>query len=331
MPTQKTLAPLSPKQQTVYHVYCPGSVMLFGEHAILHGFDAICCAIDKRLSLMLYPHNDHSIVIKSSLGDINTSLKNWPNDLPDSFNYLKGVMAHVAENLSTGFRLEINSCQLPHQYGFGSSACIIAGTLSLFQRWLTGFVMTKKQLLAESLTILHAVTNNKGSGYDLAASIYGGVIQYNANSRKVTPIASSLPINLVYCGYKTKSHYVIDQVNEKMADNRQFYAELFKKIGQIVASAQNAIKQNDQLYLGQLMYENQALLDRLGVNDTRLSEIYDVLRNQPSILGAKISGAGLGDCLVALGVVNPAWFSKLYDKGVRVIDIKVSQKGLSDA
>ena len=175
---------------------------------------------------------------------------------------------------------------------------------------------------------MHTLTNNKGSGYDLACTIYGGIIKYNAKTLKVTPIKASLPINLVYCGYKTKTPLVIERINTNIAKNPEYYQRLFTKMGTIVKKAQASMSMNDYHSLGQLMHQNHALLEQLGAADATLNAIYDILKHKTSVFGAKISGAGLGDCIVTLGDVNPKWFEDKADQGIQVIDIKVSHKGL---
>jgi mevalonate kinase len=47
----------------------------------------------------------------------------------------------------------------------------------------------------------------------------------------------------------------------------------------------------------------------LGVSNRLLNNIVDTLAAQPQIYGAKISGAGLGDCVIGLGSVNDQLFS----------------------
>ena len=56
--------------------------------------------------------------------------------------------------------------------------------------------------------------------------------------------------------------------------------------------------------LGQLMAVQQGLMTSLGVNQPRLQSMIDELNALPTILGAKISGSGLGDCVVGLGNVS---------------------------
>ena len=51
--------------------------------------------------------------------------------------------------------------------------------------------------------------------------------------------------------------------------------------------------------LGSLMNENQALLEKLGVSTPKLDAMILAARNTGA-LGAKLSGAGGGDCMIAL-------------------------------
>ena len=73
--------------------------------------------------------------------------------------------------------------------------------------------------------------------------------------------------------------------------------------------------------LGEIMNIHQGLQDALGVNNAILSELIFSLRSHPHIYGAKISGAGLGDCVIGLGKVKKNSFSK------NKIDIAVSVSG----
>jgi mevalonate kinase len=81
--------------------------------------------------------------------------------------------------------------------------------------------------------------------------------------------------------------------------------------------------------LGNLMNINQGLLDSLGVNNLELSKLIYGAR-QAGAIGAKLSGAGGGDCMIAL--------SKEQDKepveqaiesmGGKVLKIKIGAAGV---
>jgi mevalonate kinase len=104
---------------------------------------------------------------------------------------------------------------------------------------------------------------------------------------------------------------------------------IFGTIGNIVENAKDCLIKKDFVKLGQLMNMNQGLLDSLGVGNAKLSSlIYTALES--GSLGAKISGAGGGDCIIAL--TTPKIDTKIKDAiksvGGTPIDIKFEPKGV---
>jgi len=105
----------------------------------------------------------------------------------------------------------------------------------------------------------------------------------------------------VYSGYKTPTHEVIAKVEKKRAQCPTVFASLYNAIDCCAKNAIIAIKKKDLAQLGLLMNIHQGLQDALGVNDAVLSKLIFELRAKPNIYGAKISGSGLGDCVIGLG------------------------------
>ena len=82
-----------------------------------------------------------------------------------------------------------------------------------------------------------------------------------------------------------------------------------------------AAAKGDWPALGELMNVNQGLMDALGVNNAKLAELVFALREDPQIYGSKISGSGLGDCVVGLGkAMRREW-------GVPALAIEVDPAG----
>ena len=71
-----------------------------------------------------------------------------------------------------------------------------------------------------------------------------------------------------------------------------------------VLEAAQALKNNNLQALGELFNIHQGLQDALGTCNLPLAEIVYKLRADPNIYGSKISGSGLGDCVIALGTTN---------------------------
>ena len=70
------------------------------------------------------------------------------------------------------------------------------------------------------------------------------------------------------------------------------------------------------------MNNYQGLMDALGVSDKSISDMVYSLRQSDRIQGVKISGSGLGDCVLALG--NDENISIPYEQ----IPVAVSEDGV---
>jgi len=109
------------------------------------------------------------------------------------------------------------------------------------------------------------------------------------------------PITVVYSGSKTPTTTVIDLVSK----TRDQFPEQMNMIYDIMDSsakyAAASIGRNDWETVGRFLNMNQGLMDAIGVSNKILSGIAYDLRDDPGILGSKISGSGLGDCVIGLG------------------------------
>jgi mevalonate kinase len=80
--------------------------------------------------------------------------------------------------------------------------------------------------------------------------------------------------------------------------------------------------------LGEIMNIQQGMLDSLGVNTALLGDMVLDLRKQQGILGAKISGAGLGDCVVGLGKLPDKYAYSGEHNGIQRIPVAMSLQGV---
>ncbi len=301
-------------------VSAPGSLMLCGEHAVLHGQTAIACAVNKRINVKLVPRNDDTFVIHSAIGTYQGEVKEPKIDS----RFLFIIEAVKLLQPSGGFELDIIS-EFSHQVGLGSSAAVtvaVCTALSLFN----GEDPCNERLFDIALQCVLNI-QGKGSGSDLAASVYGGIVSLKVteeSQREVGKLNCELPpLGLYYCGYKMKTPAVIELVNQKCSQAPALYRSLYKLMGETSLQATVAICANNWTKTGQLFNFYQGLMDALGVNDSTLAQIIYSLRQDPEVYGSKISGSGLGDCVISLG--RPKQEINLGSK----IDIDISTEGVS--
>lgn len=315
-------------------VSAPGSVMLMGEHSVVKGYKAIACALDKRIEVCLIPRCDRVVNIDSEVGKYHGHLDELVVNKELSFVLTAIVLEK--DQLEYGFDLVIRA-QFAHTLGLGSSAAVTVATIKALALYSEQNI-SESQHLAKSLAVVHRV-QKRGSGTDLAASIYGGVISYqitidNSTSACKT-VVERLPmlpdIALYYVGYKTTTANVLAKVAAQENQHSALYANIYRMMGDITLSAIDACKQQSWQALGKLMNMYQGQMDSLGVNDRALSDIVYRLRadhreitntSDNTILGAKISGSGLGDCVISLGKTEHELV------GYQTIDITITSEGV---
>jgi mevalonate kinase len=79
-------------------------------------------------------------------------------------------------------------------------------------------------------------------------------------------------------------------------------------MGETTQTAYQNLKKGDAHFYT-LFNRYHGLMDALGVNDATLSQLVYQLRSQPNIRASKISGSGLGDCVIGLGTCNREAFT----------------------
>lgn len=308
-------------------VTVPGSTMLLGEHAVLYGYPAVVCAVDQYVTLTLSPRDDRKIQIHSTtLGEYETNLDALVIQKP--FQFILASIMQWKDKLERGFDLEIAS-EFSDQIGLGSSAAVTVATLAAIQQWLaSGFDWEK--LHQAGIEVIRQV-QGLGSGGDILASIYGGIIYYRADSLKFDRFKTKLPIHLIYSGYKTPTVEVVKKVEKTAHAYPKIFSKLFLAMGECVEAGKKAIQDENWSQLGEIFNMHQGLQEALGVNDKNLHDIISQTRAFNTVLGSKISGAGLGDCILALGDLPQHCFPKdesQRKQGVKQIPISVSMKGV---
>lgn len=295
----------------------PGTLMLLGEHAVLHGSKALVLAVDKRIRVRLQPCSDQCVRIDSALGQYQSALELLQPD--PAFSFVLAAIDSLKTRLPGGFSLQIES-DFSHQVGLGSSAAVTVAVLAALNHWIDPGL---KQGLFEQARAVMLSVQGRGSGADLAAAIEGGVVEYQLSGerRRFEPLPQ---IGLYYCGYKLKTPVVLERVAQAREQLPELYDQLYRLMGQCADQASHAAEVGDWLQLGRLMNVYQGLMDALGVNDARLSQMIYSLRQCDTVQGAKISGSGLGDCVISLGLPS-------HSDGLDAIPVQVSPRGVEVA
>jgi len=269
--------------------------MLMGEHAILHNQPALVAAIDQRIHVALTSLPTPHLQITSSLGHYQAPLYQLTPSQP--LRFVLSCVQAMQPHLDHGLHIQITSAIDP-TIGFGSSAALTVALSGALAQWCHQ-TFNPEQHLQQARHIIQQV-QGCGSGADAAASIYGGIVHYYMQPLYIECIDTHIAIASIYCGYKTPTNAVIAQIAQLASQQPARYQTLYQAMGTTTRQAITALRHQNYPALAQAMATYQQHLRDLGVSDTTLEALITELSQQPNVLAAKISGSGLGDCVIAL-------------------------------
>jgi mevalonate kinase len=297
-------------------VSAPGSLMLLGEHAVLHGQPAIVAALNRRIKVTLRTRRDRSFEIISDLGVYQGDLDAL--EIKPPFDYVLSAITQLRDQLDQGFTLLIHS-EFEAAMGLGSSTAVVVAVVAALLH-LYG-QDDRDTVFSVSLAAIRAV-QTQGSGADVAASVYGGALYFDPKKCSADQLTTQLPCTLIYSGKKTKTADVIDFVRRNFKERADEERDIYQQIGACVTEAKKALSENDMAAFSKAVNNNHVQMQALGVCNKKLCEIIDYAKSLPGVLTAKISGSGLGDCAVVFGTLDRAHCP------YPVIDIKMEGTGI---
>jgi mevalonate kinase len=288
--------------QELYKVIVPGSTMLLGEHAVLNNGQAVVCAINKYLQvsvkILLPSLTPKCQIIAPNFGNLEIFIDDFEVSPPFTFvlqaiKLFKNKLHDLAHNIEL-----IIESQFASTLGFGSSSAVTVAVIAVLYKMISKNAISQQELLQKSIEVIRQV-QGIGSGADLAASIYGGIIAYNAKTYQVTNLPLIPNFNLIYAGYKTPTAKVIQYVANTFKDKPSLLQQIYDNINQTVIDGVAAIKQQNYTNLRQIFDYAFTLQQHLQVSDQTLDHIVKLAGS-----GSKISGSGLGDCVITLNQVS---------------------------
>lgn len=288
-------------------VSAPGKIYLYGEHAVVYGYPAIACAIDKRTTIKAKELKNNEIILEpKDLGFRSLKIKQNQNkeiELPNKeikkLDYIKKSIKKIFTeyNTKTGLKLEIKS-DLPVGGGLGSSATVVIATLYATKEILG--LNTPKEKIAKMGYEVEKEVQGEASPCDTFTTTMGGLTKVRKDKELKNKKPPQIPLVIGSTGKKSPTKKLVQEVKELKGENPGIIKNLFKTIEEITKRGEKAIDKGDLEKIAELMNINQGILDALGINNQKLSKLIYYTRKNGA-LGSKITGAGGGGCMVALG------------------------------
>ena len=252
-------------------------IILMGEHSVVYGYPAIAiplkniqieCIVER--SRVPFFHNEKDTLSTA----VHTALK---------------YLSKKNENI----KYKVIS-DIPPKRGMGSSAAVsiaaIRGVLDYFNRKVDN--MTLEKLVNEAEIIAH----NTPSGLDAKTCLSDSAIKFIKN-KGFKNIDMNLGAYLLIADTGIHGHTRDAIMNIKNMGNKAL--PMLEKLGKLTEETEKFIEKKDVVNIGKNMIFAHEELKMLGVSIEK-SDILVKTAIAEGAYGAKMSGGGLGGCIIAL-------------------------------
>ncbi|MBT8131531.1 MAG: hypothetical protein KJO35_04620 [Gammaproteobacteria bacterium] len=316
----------------------PGKMMLLGEFAVLEDAPAVVIAINRRAVVRVTSAEENPRAKnKVSVPELCPREISFEIDEQRQVSWLRtdalirkklALLGQVIAEFHTGKAVHISTDTSAFfrdgkKMGFGSSAALTVAAATALQG--------ATPELATLVETHRAAQNGRGSGFDIAAAIEGGVINFRSQPLQAQPV--SLPADLYLCGVWTGQSASTSSLLRELdaADNRsQAIDELCKEAEQAIGGlAGDAASWVAAVARYSTALQRFAAQTSLPVFAGGHSAVAEIAKN--SDIAYKPSGAGGGDIGVAASTDKAALESfgrLLRASGVSVFDLEIAGQGV---
>jgi mevalonate kinase len=190
------------------------------------------------------------------------------------------------------------NCQIPIGAGLGSSASTTVATISAVAK-SRGTRLDRREIFKLAF-IPENYLHGHPSGVDQATCTYGGIIQFRKPS-KIKSVNVKRPPMILVCdsGIHRSTKALVGSVVKRSREQTVRFQTHLEEINTLSNAVVKALQSEDDDELGSLMNRNHELLRQIGVSTPRLERLVVAARGGGA-LGAKLTGAGGGGCIIAL-------------------------------
>ena len=345
----------------------PGKLVLLGEYSVLYGGPAVVLAIERRAIVTLTPSDDELWSVHSPglvTGEPRFEL------LPDgSQNWIKGTQEEIRQltlvacvmgtlvrsgvvnpalmsaatlNLDTrAFFEPLGSAS--SKLGLGSSAALTTALASALVFWVGGEDVISHRLnwLRTLMSIHRDFQGGGGSGIDLAASLFGGVLEYGLSEDGFPAVArpielpGDLELLYVWTGRSADTGQFLRRLTERSALNPGGIARALDDLSKASESGIQALRSSRTERFLEAVDAFCGGLEALG----REAEMPIMSTEHQHLLALarrcgvryKPSGAGGGD--LGMGMTNDRralerMAAAVRQAGFETIDLSVASRGM---
>ena len=289
----------------VGHGAAHAKVILFGEHSVVYGTPALALPMASLGMQATAWRMAGSARFESNYYTGN--LMDSPGSMAAPRTAVQATVKHVRGSLS-GLVVSVTG-NIPLGRGLGSSAAAAGAIVEAVAR-LHDTELSQKERF-ELVQQAECVAHGKASGLDAYTTISPTPIRFQQGKATPVPVALQDACFIVAdTGVHGSTLQAVDAVRSLRERNPQAINPIINELGDLTELAVDDLAQNRLSALGERMNRAQTLLQALTVSHPSVERLVEAAR-RAGALGAKLTGAGLGGCIVVLAPQSLAAAVKL--------------------
>ena len=347
----------------------PGKLILLGEYAVLEGAPAIVMAVNRFAKVTLQTNSSQFNTIRApaiGISDLPFTLKkngkisfhdSIPEEQKEKLRFISSTFERMAQfyqqNLSKlpSFKITLNTSQFFNEddnrkLGLGSSAALTSALITTLIHFGNPEIKIEREIDRLFKTTLQAhrqAQGNIGSGIDIAASIFGGILQYQIIDIKFSKIPfhekltipTDLYILIIWTGISASTKQFVRNIEIFKRKNLADFENIMKRMTKISLTGIEALKQKNTPEFMNTIGEYYSAMKELGeksgtpIVSKDHQEIFNLVANAGGAY--KPSGAGGGDLGIAFCdslKTKDAIFKKIKNTTFKIINLDVAKKGI---
>ncbi|MEA2746128.1 MAG: mevalonate kinase [Myxococcales bacterium] len=287
-----------------------GKVILFGEHAVVYGVPALAVGIDRGAWAQVSTGADATldapaVSVLHVRGWNVTVREDEGDDGPPLARAFRDVLAATRNDQRAAGRTPVGTvhveaeADLPPGGGLGCSAALGVAVARAID------AAASAESIAARVDAWERVFHGNPSGIDAAVASAGGCVLFTrgtgdepATIERVR-VSETLHLCIGHSGQASSTKSMVDSVARIRERRPEVTQKTFDAIHTLVKNARLAIVDHDLRAIGQLLDLNQMLLSGLFLSTPEIEQMCATARTAGA-LGAKLTGAGGGGCVVAL-------------------------------
>lgn len=347
----------------------PGKLILLGEYAVLEGAPALVMAVNRFAEVALEPISlNHCLVDAPEIGVFDLPFdvtENGEISFPSSitketekrlsffstgFEYANQIGKQGWRNLPF-FKITLDTSQFfteedNQKLGLGSSAALTAALISALIQFIDNKFEAPRQtqkIFEASLRAHRKAQGNLGSGIDVAASVFGGILKYKIVDREFVKmplyetltIPPNLHILILWTGRSASTGHFVQKVETFKRTEPKNFEKIINRMSAISVEGIEAFRRKNTSQFMDAVKQYSIQMKNLGEKSgvPIVSEVHQKI-SEIVIEGGgvyKPSGAGGGDLGIAFcesAVVKERIAGKLLRDGFKTINLEIAAKGI---